>query len=358
MSAKHASSKVTKYFGMPTQARPGVGRHPNPMQGPSHEEKTRPTIMGLPDTPAMNQRPFMIWKDKYRAMTGMNTWDPERPATRTGNSGGPPHRMRNFAEAKERIQFAFKINKHPLYGFNAQVPGKTPSNPSAPPGKRVLSSKFIPLETSGDGLLFIHPSQREILEWTQDQLREDAKANNRDVDQELQEKIEDVLRHDPVQPYHDIIGNRKEHAANVRFEIIRQEMKLHERRKKKGLPVPPMLMPQYAHEYPETEGGAPKTINFMHYYHTYLAGRKDRRFGSIIYSLSPDEVARMNKRRVKYMEELEEQGVVINEPISRPHETYKHKDSWDVAVERNMKLRGNAPLDAEIVEDGPMYSED
>eukprot|EP01064_Diplonema_japonicum_P020485 TRINITY_DN2996_c3_g1_i2.p1 TRINITY_DN2996_c3_g1~~TRINITY_DN2996_c3_g1_i2.p1 ORF type:complete len:324 (+),score=53.35 TRINITY_DN2996_c3_g1_i2:96-1067(+) len=307
--ATRASGTVATRYGMPTQFKPPVGRSPNFMQGQSYMDKNRDKLAGIPEVAALNERPFMQHKDTYRALTGMHSWDPDRPFVRSGNMG-PPHRMKNFAEARVRAAHALKINAHPTIGFNAQVPGQAPSNPAAVVGEKVLSSKFIPLETSGDGLLFIHPNQREILSWTQDQLREDAKANGRDIDEELAEQIEEVIRQDPVQPYHDKVANRKEIMSSVRYNIIKQEMMLHQRRKKKGLPAPPMLMPQYANEYPDQPDQNPKTDRWIGYYHTFSSNNSRRRFGSFTYSLPPDEVNRMNKRRTQYVEELREQGVV------------------------------------------------
>eukprot|EP00659_Diplonema_papillatum_P015967 gene15967-24431_t len=132
----------------------------------------------------------------------------------------------------------------------------------------VLSSRFIPLETSGDGLLFIHPNQRDILTWTQEQLREDAKTNGRDIDQELDEKIEGVLQQSPLQPYTDVANQRKMVREWVRHDLIRQEMRLHERRKEQGLPVPPMMFPQFSNEYPDSPGEEPKTPKHLWYYTT------------------------------------------------------------------------------------------
>ncbi|KAJ9465201.1 hypothetical protein DIPPA_03358 [Diplonema papillatum] len=352
-SKTFTTGTIASHMGTPVQPRPATARF-GVLQGPSYNEETRGHLAGITKPAANNERPFMSWKDEFRSTTGMHTWDPDKSAAR-GPGYGPLFRTSNYADARVRAAKALRVSMHGAMHFNAQKPGVTPSNPAARYGNRVLSSRFIPLETSGDGLLFIHPNQRDILTWTQEQLREDAKTNGRDIDQELDEKIEGVLQQSPLQPYTDVANQRKMVREWVRHDLIRQEMRLHERRKEQGLPVPPMMFPQFSNEYPDSPGEEPKTPKHLWYYTTQQWSRMPR-FGSFRFAWTPDHVNRMKKRQLAYRAELEAQGFKV--PALSSPQQYSDGDVYRVAQERAVAKRGIA-VQAELVDrEEPVYNED
>ena len=314
----------------------------NSKQGPGYHFANRHALTGVTETPAMNERPFMTWKDTFRSNMGYRTWDSDNRVMLSPRHGIiPPLRTPNMALGKLRAKRSLYISEHGAMHFNAQVPGIQPSNTAAQRGPKTLSHKWVPLEMADDGIMYIHPTSREILEWGHKQLKSDAQENGEDPDVELLEKIDDVLQHDPIQPYHAAANQRKLIASDHRDHIIRQEMRLHERRRQKGLPTPPIVMPQYRQDYPDTPDGE-HNVPLRSF---TLIGTKvinGVQMGPIRVHSDNKTIA---KRSKAYISELERQGITVPK-MYRPADG---RDQYQTAVERNLKHKGSAPLEATVV---------
>eukprot|EP01061_Rhynchopus_euleeides_P030285 TRINITY_DN50369_c0_g1_i1.p1 TRINITY_DN50369_c0_g1~~TRINITY_DN50369_c0_g1_i1.p1 ORF type:complete len:387 (+),score=75.77 TRINITY_DN50369_c0_g1_i1:164-1162(+) len=332
------------------------------MQGPGYNERTRTGIDGIHRTHPGNERPFMTQLDEFRSTTGMMTWNPDKPQMRAPGHG-PSNRVRNFADEGVRAQQALRTTSHHALNFLGQFPGVTPSNPMAVRGGRVLSSKFIPLEMKGDGLLYVHPSQRELLQWTQEQLRHDAKENGRDLAAEMDEKIEEVLQHDPIQPYTELAANRRIVSELAREEIINQESRLHKRRQEKGLPIPPIMMPQYDTEYPDSPGGAAKTVRYYEHYHAFRGWRTRAQLAGVKFGTTAPMMKRIKRRQEHYTQELRDQGIDVpkfTQTFDDSFSVLERPDQYAIAEQRAMRRFGHSAHDPDVIDSNPdtVLSED
>eukprot|EP01063_Lacrimia_lanifica_P020880 TRINITY_DN28159_c0_g1_i1.p1 TRINITY_DN28159_c0_g1~~TRINITY_DN28159_c0_g1_i1.p1 ORF type:complete len:371 (+),score=124.94 TRINITY_DN28159_c0_g1_i1:34-1146(+) len=353
-----AGRTVAKSMGMPLQARPATGKHPVIGTGPGFRAATRKPMAGITEPAAHNERPFMTWKDKWRSSLGYHTHSQAAPQFTFRGARGPMG-AQNMALAEQRVAKFLHTSGHLNLHFNGSAPGKVKANTFAVEGPRALSSKFVPLEMSGDGLLFVHPSSQELLQMTQNKIRADAKANGEDVDAKLDAAVENVLSNSPAQPYLYKCEGRTMFINSVREQIMRQEGRLHKRRMDKGLPVPPKMLRLYSHEYPEdVNDNRPHVKNNMMFFHV---GRwsNSRRFGSILVKHSDAQVARARRRNTEYIAELRRQGVKFDDLDNRRlgHEAKTQEregDNWDIATERAVRRWGQAaPLEAdEVIEGG------
>eukprot|EP01060_Flectonema_neradi_P027660 TRINITY_DN3726_c0_g1_i1.p1 TRINITY_DN3726_c0_g1~~TRINITY_DN3726_c0_g1_i1.p1 ORF type:complete len:361 (+),score=59.35 TRINITY_DN3726_c0_g1_i1:76-1158(+) len=343
-SVRATTSAVARKGNIPTQLRTPLGTTTDPLKGPGYHEANRSALGGFAEPAAMNERPFMSWKDTFRSNMGYRTWDSDNRVMLSPRHGFiPPMRTPNMALGKIRAKRALNISEHGEMHFNSQVPGRHPTNPAASQGVKMLSHKWIPLEMSGDGILYLHPTSREVLEWGQQQLKADAKENGEDPDAELMDGIDDVLQHDPIQPYHALANQRKQIHHDIRDNIIRQEMRLHERRRQKGLPVPPVVMPQYQHEYPDSPGEDNKVERRSY---VMVSGTRMESRGNIMGAITArHDFQKIDKRSKAYVAELEKQGVTV----PRMYKPMGNKDQYQTAVDRNLKLKGTEPLEATIV---------
>ena len=190
---------------------------------------------------------------------------------------------------------------------------------------QVLSPKFVPVELKGTAILFVHPSTSEMLQYTQEGLREDAKKEGRDLDNELTDEVERLQSQSPVQPYHDIVSMRRTIHAHAREQIIDQEMRLHRRRIQKGLPVPPIMMPQYSHEYPATPEGKSKVAKELSWWMSIGGWQSNQKMGSIhVNALPTAHLNRMRARTEQYQEELVAQGFEVSEGEAYHTHTHTH----------------------------------
>eukprot|EP01062_Namystynia_karyoxenos_P066140 TRINITY_DN60145_c0_g1_i1.p1 TRINITY_DN60145_c0_g1~~TRINITY_DN60145_c0_g1_i1.p1 ORF type:complete len:347 (+),score=91.06 TRINITY_DN60145_c0_g1_i1:125-1165(+) len=321
--------------GLPLQPRPTTGKWTHPLVGPNYWARTRGSEMGLPNPAVENERPYMDWKDTWRSNVGLFSWDRD-----------------DMSSYQRKMNSILKIRTERGWYTGPEAPGskKARANPAAVPGPRVLSQRWTPLELADGGLFYVHPTQREVLEWTQGQLKEDAKLNGTDVDKNVEEKIEEVLQHDPVQPYFYMKDQRNFMIAKVRRETIRQEMRIHRLRRERGLSTPPIIMPTFDEEYPDDPTGEPKTRVVRKWYQGG-AWRVKQRFGSIQIRYPRDQLMRMRRRMAEYRAELAEKGVDM--PVFDDHVTESSSRwAWDRARERALRQFGRHPAEAEIVQRG------
>eukprot|EP01065_Artemidia_motanka_P027360 TRINITY_DN32556_c0_g1_i1.p1 TRINITY_DN32556_c0_g1~~TRINITY_DN32556_c0_g1_i1.p1 ORF type:complete len:348 (+),score=61.53 TRINITY_DN32556_c0_g1_i1:93-1136(+) len=335
-SARLTTAALTRtQGGLPSQYRPTNPKHSHEFRGPGYNASTRDPAAGIATVASHNERPYMDWKDTWRSSAGYFTRED------SGQAAWVRYRNRLLATRTE-----------PGWGFFGAVPGRAQANPAAAPGSRVLSSRWQPYELADDGVLFIHPTQREILEWTQEQLHEDAKANGRDVDGEHNQKIDELLQHDPVQPYFHRRHQRLWLVTSIRRDIIRQEMRVHSLRREKGLSTPPIILKYYDEEYPSDPSGEPKTRVRFKWWHTD-SWQSAPRFGHNRVGLPVDMQARARKRQQRYAEELAKQGMEVpfyRDPAPDADPRMPRERSWDLARERAMRMHGGAAAEATVVD--------
>ena len=105
-------------------------------QGPAYAEATRSSTAGLYAPAAGNERPFVNAKDEFKSTTGMFTWDPESPQTRSASHGGLwKHTL--YGNEKIRAAKTLHTTQHNHLHFLGNYPGRSPSNTFAQLGQRV-----------------------------------------------------------------------------------------------------------------------------------------------------------------------------------------------------------------------------